>query len=40
MMTKFRQIMAGIALGVSLFFAFAAMLSQSSGAKIFVYQGF
>lgn len=39
-MTRFTQILTGAVLGVALFFAVAAMLVQSSGAKIFVYQGF
>lgn len=30
----------GLVLGTALFFAFAAMLSLSSGAAIFKYQGF
>lgn len=39
-MSRLAQILAGIALGAALFLGAAAMLAQSSGAKIFVYQGF
>jgi|AGTN01.2.fsa_nt_gi hypothetical protein len=39
-MSRITQVLAGMVLGVALFFAVAAMLVQSSGAKVFVYQGF
>lgn len=35
-----KQILAGIALGATAFFAFATMLALTSGANIFKYQGF
>lgn len=39
-MSRITSVAAGIALGLCLFFALADMASLSSGAKIFVYQGF
>lgn len=39
-MPQLKYLAAGLMLGCGLFFAVASMLTQSSGAKIFVYQGF
>jgi hypothetical protein len=39
-MSLLKYTAAGLALGTGMFFALATMLSQSSGAKIFIYQGF
>jgi len=39
-MNAIKQTLAGLALGTAAFFAFAAMLTLTSGAAIFKYQGF
>jgi hypothetical protein len=39
-MNAIRKVAAGMVLGTAVFFAFAAMLTLSSGAAIFKYQGF
>jgi len=39
-MSNLKYAAAGLALGCGLFFAAASMLSMSSGARVFVYQGF
>lgn len=39
-MSQMKFLAAGLILGCGLFFALASMVTQSSGAKIFVYQGF
>lgn len=39
-MTTLKHILAGLVLGTAVFFAAAAMLTLSSGAAIFKYQGF
>lgn len=39
-MSKLKQIAVGIVLGGVIFLAMADMITQSTGAKIFVYQGF
>lgn len=39
-MTTVKHLAAGLALGTAVFFAFAAMLTLTSGAAIFKYQGF
>jgi hypothetical protein len=39
-MSKLAPILTGLVIGLSLFFSFASMVAQSSGASIFVYQGF
>jgi hypothetical protein len=39
-MSKVKYAAAGLVLGCCMFFAAASMLSMSSGARVFVYQGF
>lgn len=39
-MTAFKSVAAGVVLGTAVFFAFAAMLTLTSGAAVFKYQGF
>lgn len=39
-MSAVKQLMTGLILGAAAFLAIANMVSQTTGAKIFVYQGF